>query len=205
MTRPARRNIAIAVAALLLAAGACTSASPRSIRYDDVAGSSRYPLTADGGYGAGVWTQRLGDPYTASIVLQTSRPVTAHLERVDLVASSPNLEVIGVLAAGPTRHLGQAMGGEGFPPAHMPRSMRTRYWPIDEVPVEKRTGTGIYGVDVIIGLRFQTGKRAWFDGIQVTYSIDGQRYIGRFPVSWGMCRYSPCPIPKIGKPWGDQR
>lgn len=192
--------------ALIVAAAVFGRSASRSpITYDDEEPWTRHPLTTGAAYSAGVWAQWLGQPYTASVSLEMQGHRVARLERVRLVARSSNLEVLGVLAAGPERGLVQAIGAGGFPPERLPRSMHTRYRPIEEVPVTDRQVDGFTGTDVIIGVRFQTGTRAWFDGIEVTYTVDGQRYIGRFAVAWAMCTYHPCPTPQSGKPWGDER
>lgn len=203
--RRSRSRILGVACCLLLLWMACGPSAPGIIRYDDRPEEHRFPLSALGAYSAGVWTPHLGDPFTASVTLYATRSVTAHLEEVRLVTQSGNLEILGVQAVGPERRLGQAIGSHGFPPADLPPSMRTRYRPLEEVPVTATKVDGVDGVDVIIGLRFRHGTRAWFDGIEVTYRVDGRRYIGRFAVAWGMCTYHPCPTPGIGKPWGDSR
>jgi hypothetical protein len=57
-------------------------------------------------------------------------------------------------------------------------------------------------VDVIMGVRFRTGRKAWIDGLEVGYRVGGQRYVGRFPASFALCYSVTCHVPDMGPPWG---
>lgn len=198
--RPRRRWPLLLVLFLLVTG--CADHHRFPIRYEDRPGQHKYPLTATSVYGASVVVKSPGMPYTASVIVSETGRDTAHLIKVEPIAHSANLEVIGTSAAGPHRHFGQAIGSHGYPPADLPKPARTGYRPIDEVPVRPDDPKRPLGVDVLMGVRYQTGTRAWFDGIRVTYRVGNQTYIGDFPVSWAMCDEQPCEMPDYGSPWG---
>ena len=185
--------------ALVFIIGACSRSSDQ--RYLDAPGQHRFPLTADGRYGFGMWEHPKGQAYTVSVGLYLVRGGPAHLEAVRPIGRSDNLDLLGVLAAGPDRGLVQAGGAHGFPPADLPDWAKTWYRPIAQVPVTARKVHGMEGTDVLIGIRLRSGHRGWIDGIEVTYTVGGQRYVGRFPVSAGLCDFHPCPVPDFGPPW----
>lgn len=77
-----------------------------------------------------------------------------------------------------------------------------RYLPMAEVPVPQESGRHARGVNIVIGVRYTSGHEAWFDGLEVTYRVGTQIYIGRFPMAFALCDHLPCDAPETGPPWG---
>jgi hypothetical protein len=204
--RRERARLLVALFGLVIASagGGCgiRLGRPGPIHYEDHEGQTEYPLTIDSAYSMAVPVKR-GAPYTASLVLLTThRDTVARIVAVRPVRKSPNLQIVGTAQAGPDRHFGLANGAHGFPPADLPKPAQTRYRPLAGTTLGPGRPAQRQGTDVLLGVRLTSGVRAWFDGIEVEYTVGDQTYIGRFPVAWAMCTTWECTAPEIGPPWG---